>query len=123
VFGGRDIAADRAAGRSGCNETGHQDVARSDREVDGGADRVTRGEMDSEMDSEMEYTKVGGARAIGLGLAVGRNAVWPTAAWKVPGASWVFDRIYDLIATNRHRLPGETPWCEKHPGQCAVSAP
>ncbi len=67
--------------------------------------------------------KVGGARSIALGLAVGRQARWPTLPWRLPGLPWILDRVYDVVATNRHRLPGETPWCETHPDQCAATAP
>ncbi len=63
-------------------------------------------------------TKVGGARAIALGLATCRGARWPTLPWKLPGAPWLLDRVYDLVAINRHRLPGTTPWCDAHPDDC-----
>jgi predicted DCC family thiol-disulfide oxidoreductase YuxK len=62
--------------------------------------------------------KVGGARAIALALAVGRQAQWPVLPWKVPGAPWLFDQIYAFVAANRHRIPGETPWCLEHVGDC-----
>lgn len=62
--------------------------------------------------------KVGGARAIGLALAVGRQARWPVWPWKVPGAPWLLDQAYALVAANRHRLPGERPWCLEHAGGC-----
>ena len=67
--------------------------------------------------------KVGGARAIALALAVGRDAAWPLLAWKVPGIAWLLDRVYAVIAANRHRVPGESPWCEQHPAECASPAP
>ena len=62
--------------------------------------------------------KVGGARAIALALAVGRQARWPVLPWKVPGASWFLDRAYALVAANRHRIPGERPWCLAHASGC-----
>jgi predicted DCC family thiol-disulfide oxidoreductase YuxK len=31
----------------------------------------------------------------------------------LPGISWVAAHAYRLIATNRHRLPGGTPACER----------
>lgn len=64
--------------------------------------------------------KVGGARAVALALAVGRQARWPVLPWKVPGASWLIDRVYALVAANRHRIPGQTPWCLEHPDQCSL---
>jgi predicted DCC family thiol-disulfide oxidoreductase YuxK len=27
--------------------------------------------------------------------------------------------MYTWVATNRHRLPGVTPWCERYPYDCA----
>lgn len=65
---------------------------------------------------------VGGARAIALSVAVGRDARWPTAAWVLPGFGWLADRVYLLIAKYRYRLPGQTPWCAAHPGECAPHA-
>ena len=62
---------------------------------------------------------VGGARAIALAIAVGRNARWPTAPWRVPGFGWLADRLYLLVARYRYRLPGQTPWCVAHPDECA----
>jgi predicted DCC family thiol-disulfide oxidoreductase YuxK len=63
-------------------------------------------------------TKVGGARAIALALATGRSARWPTWVWKVPGAPWFLDQVYGMVAGNRHRLPGTSPWCIEHPDDC-----
>lgn len=34
----------------------------------------------------------------------------------LPGISWTAARAYQLVATNRHRLPGGTPACERSPG-------
>lgn len=63
-------------------------------------------------------TRVGGARAIALALAVGRDASWPTLPWRVPGVPWMLDRVYGVVAANRTRIPGEEPWCQQHPDQC-----
>ncbi len=62
--------------------------------------------------------RVGGARAIALALAVALRTpilLWP---WRVPGVPFVLDRLYDLVAANRHRLPGVAPWCATHPDEC-----
>jgi predicted DCC family thiol-disulfide oxidoreductase YuxK len=56
--------------------------------------------------------RVGGARAIGLALAVARHSRVPILAWRVPGMPWVLDRIYDMVARHRTWFPGDTPWCE-----------
>lgn len=63
-------------------------------------------------------TKVGGARAVALALATGRSARWPVWAWAVPGIPWLLDQAYGLVALNRRRLPGESPWCVEHPEDC-----
>ena len=63
-------------------------------------------------------SKVGGARGIALALAVGRDSSLPTLPWKLPGAPWALDRLYEFIARNRHRLPGDTPWCVANEGEC-----
>ena len=61
---------------------------------------------------------VGGARAIALAVAVARQRRFPLWPWRIPGAPWLLDRLYDLVARLRHRLPGTTPWCTAHPGAC-----
>ena len=60
----------------------------------------------------------GGPRSIGLMLAVAWNSKIPMWPWKIPGVPWVLDRVYEWIAANRRRLPGDTPWCIAHPGAC-----
>ena len=65
-----------------------------------------------------DEVSVGGARAIALAIAVGRNARWPTVFWRLPGFGWLADRVYLLVARYRYRLPGETPWCTAHEGEC-----
>lgn len=62
--------------------------------------------------------RAGGPRAVGLFLAVAWNSRLPLLAWRVPGAPWLLDRIYEWIARNRHRFPGQTPWCNEHPEAC-----
>ena len=57
--------------------------------------------------------------AIALALAVGRGARWPTLPWRLPLAPWVLDRVYQFVADHRSWFPGETPWCDAHPGECA----
>ena len=84
---------------------------------------LERGDDSQNVADKQNLAVVGGARAIGLALEVGRNATWPTVAWKVPGVPWVLDRAYEVIAKNHHRLPGEKPWCEMHPNECVASAP
>jgi predicted DCC family thiol-disulfide oxidoreductase YuxK len=33
----------------------------------------------------------------------------------LPGISWVAGKAYELVAANRHRLPGGTPACQREP--------
>lgn len=61
---------------------------------------------------------VGGPRAIALAVAIGRQQRWPMWPFVVPGVGWLLDRIYALIAANRGKFPGETPWCQQHPERC-----
>ncbi len=60
----------------------------------------------------LDGSRVGGARAIGLALAVARSSRVPLLPWRVPGMPWLLDRIYDFVARHRAWFPGETPWCE-----------
>lgn len=64
---------------------------------------------------------VGGPRAVGLFLAVAWGTRLPLLVWRVPGLPWLLDRVYELIARHRRRLPGQTPWCVQHPGLCEPS--
>lgn len=41
-----------------------------------------------------------------------------SAAYGVPGVTWLQDRAYRWVAVNRHRFRGVTPWCDAHPGDC-----
>ncbi|MCH9837666.1 MAG: DUF393 domain-containing protein [Ilumatobacter sp.] len=63
----------------------------------------------------------GGPRGIALMLAVAWNSRIPLWPFRLPGVSWLLDQIYGWFAANRHRLPGETPWCVAHPGECVAS--
>jgi predicted DCC family thiol-disulfide oxidoreductase YuxK len=95
------------------------DIVASQATDQGGATRVSEAEGHRAAWTVADGgVKVGGARAIALALAVGRQARWPVLPWKVPGASWLLDRAYALVAANRHRLPGERPWCLEHPAGC-----
>ncbi len=60
----------------------------------------------------------GGPRAVALMLAVAWNSKLPMLPFRVPGLPWLLDRLYEWIAANRRRFPGETPWCVAHPDEC-----
>lgn len=62
--------------------------------------------------------RAGGPRGIGLALAVAWGTALPLFPWKLPVLPAVLDRFYGLIARERGRLPGETPWCTAHPDEC-----
>ena len=64
---------------------------------------------------------VGGPRGVALMLAVAWNSKIPLLPFRLPGVPSLLDRLYELIASNRQRLPGETPWCLAHPGECVPS--
>ena len=66
--------------------------------------------------------RAGGPRSVALMLAVAWNTKLPMLVFRIPGAGWVLDRVYETIAANRHRLPGVTPWCDAHTGGCVSAA-
>jgi predicted DCC family thiol-disulfide oxidoreductase YuxK len=43
----------------------------------------------------------------------------PFAFYRLPLIGYTQDRVYDWIAANRRRLPGDEPHCSQHPGDCA----
>jgi len=63
-------------------------------------------------------TVVGGARAIALAVAVAMRSRVPLWPWRIPGVPWLLDRVYELVAANRQRLPGTTPFCVEVPDAC-----
>ena len=60
-----------------------------------------------------------GAEAVNVALAVALGARLPYALYRLPLIKRVQDRVYDWIAANRHRLPGDEPHCLQYPGECA----
>ena len=83
-----------------------------DRQTDEAAWTVTHG-------APGEVATVGGPKAVALALAVAWGTRLPLLPWSVPGMGWLLARVYRLIASNRHRLPGDTPWCVEHDAACA----
>ena len=61
---------------------------------------------------------VGGPRSIALAVAVGRRSTVPLLPLRLPPVTWLLDAIYAWVAEHRQWFPGETPWCEQHPGRC-----
>ena len=59
-----------------------------------------------------------GAAAINASLSVALGVRLPLFFYEMPGVGWFQDRLYDLVAANRHRLPGDTPYCKAQPEEC-----
>ena len=59
-----------------------------------------------------------GAAAINASLSVALGVRLPLSFYEMPGVGWFQDRLYDLVAANRHRLPGDTPYCKAQPEEC-----
>ena len=56
--------------------------------------------------------------AVNASLSVGLGVRFPLSFYEIPVVGWFQDRLYDLVAANRHRLPGDTPYCKAHPEEC-----
>ncbi len=59
-----------------------------------------------------------GAAAVNASLAVALGVRLPLSFYELPGIGWLQERVYDLVAANRYRLPGDVPYCDQHPDQC-----
>jgi predicted DCC family thiol-disulfide oxidoreductase YuxK len=59
-----------------------------------------------------------GAAAVNVALAVALGTRLPWVLYRLPGIRQLQDLIYALVARNRTRLPGDTPYCEQHPDAC-----
>lgn len=59
-----------------------------------------------------------GSDAAFLILAAIWSNWWPWRLGTLPGVRQVAQAVYSVIARNRRRLPGVTPWCEQHPDEC-----
>ena len=67
----------------------------------------------------VEGQRAQGAEAIAAALAVALDSSLPIKVHRRTATAQ--DRLYDLVARNRHRLPGVTPWCQRYPDDCAGS--
>ena len=47
---------------------------------------------------------------------------WPVTVGRLPGVRHALAFGYRAVARNRHRFPGDTPWCEANPGRCGEGA-
>lgn len=66
-----------------------------------------------------EGHRYGGAEAVNVAAAVALGTKLPFAFYRLPLIGYTQDRVYDWIAANRRRLPGDEPHCSQHPGDCA----
>ena len=59
-----------------------------------------------------------GAEAMNALVACALGSALPLLLYNLPGIRQMQDFIYFLIASNRSRLPGDTPYCAQHPAEC-----
>ena len=45
-----------------------------------------------------------------------------TAIWRVPGIRQLQEALYGWVAAHRSAMPGTSPWCVTHPGDCDPAA-
>lgn len=60
-----------------------------------------------------------GAGAVNVAWAVALGTKLPFAFYRLPLIRHAQDLIYDWIAANRRRFPGDEPHCSQHPEECA----
>jgi predicted DCC family thiol-disulfide oxidoreductase YuxK len=59
-----------------------------------------------------------GAAAVNLALAVATSVPLPLWLYAMPGIRQLQDAAYAWVVRNRHRLPGDPPYCEQYPDAC-----
>ncbi|MDQ3044980.1 MAG: DUF393 domain-containing protein [Chloroflexota bacterium] len=59
-----------------------------------------------------------GAGAIEVALAVAVGSPLPYWLYVLPGSRQLQDTVYEWVVRNRHRLPGDRPYCDQHPAEC-----
>ena len=104
------------------DRAGRLTVAASQRRDIVADELVTGDEAAAAVWAVADGVKVGGARAFGLALAVAWSSRLPMLVWRLPLVPAVLDRLYEIVALNRYRLPGTEPWCGAHPGACVDQA-
>jgi len=65
-----------------------------------------------------EGAKHRGAGAIQMTLSVALGTSLPHAIYRLPVMRQIQDQVYRVVSHTRHRLPGDTPYCERHPDAC-----
>jgi predicted DCC family thiol-disulfide oxidoreductase YuxK len=59
-----------------------------------------------------------GAEAVNAVVAAALGTTLPLFLYSLPGMRQLQDFIYNLVASNRSRLPGDRPYCAQHPAEC-----
>jgi predicted DCC family thiol-disulfide oxidoreductase YuxK len=59
-----------------------------------------------------------GAEAMNALVAAALGSALPLLVYHLPGIRQLQESVYSLIASKRHRLPGDTPYCTQHPAEC-----
>lgn len=63
-----------------------------------------------------------GAAAINAVLAAVLGTRLPLLLYATPGVNRLQDSAYAWVARNRHHLPGDEPYCRRHPDECSGAA-
>ena len=59
-----------------------------------------------------------GAAAANASLAVALGVRLPLSFYGLPGVGRLQEHLYELVAANRYRFPGDVPYCKRHPEEC-----
>jgi predicted DCC family thiol-disulfide oxidoreductase YuxK len=68
---------------------------------------------------DRDGTTCRGAAAINAALTAATGSRLFVLLYRLPGMRQAQEAVYRLVAANRHRFPGSTPWCHRHPQHCA----
>jgi predicted DCC family thiol-disulfide oxidoreductase YuxK len=68
-----------------------------------------------------------GAEAMNVALSAAIGTSLPHIIYRLPAVRHLQDLAYAWVASNRHKLPGDRPYCSQHPELCrsenALGAP
>ncbi len=67
---------------------------------------------------EPDRRRYRGAAAVNLALGVALGTMLPVRLYELPGVRRVQDAVYAWVVRNRGRLPGDVPFCDRHPERC-----
>lgn len=68
-------------------------------------------------------TIASGSDAAALIASAMLNNWWPWRIGRLPGIRHILGFGYQLVADNRMKFPGDTPWCQQHPEDCNYRQP